>query len=229
LVTVRFSLLGSGGEHASGWRTWVPEHLRFGIRGAGATLLFELNSRLDIWILGAAMSDSAVGIYSMAASLAEGVSQLAIALQVNVNPTIAADLAGGRTNDVEVLVRRARRWFIPGMIGVCGLGAVMFPFVVPWLTGQPEFSDGAVPFSLLMAGLAVASGWLPFNQILLMGGKPGWHTIYILGSVAANVALNLILIPHYGLVGAGLATAIALVASALWLSPLARSLVGVRL
>ncbi len=36
LSTVRFS-------QAAGWRSWIPEHIRFGIRGAGATLLFEIN------------------------------------------------------------------------------------------------------------------------------------------------------------------------------------------
>ncbi len=222
VATVKFS-------QAGGWRPWVVEHLRFGIRGAGATLLFELNSRLDIWLLGAAMSDSAVGVYSMAASLAEGASQLAIALQVNVNPTIAAALARGRIDEVDALVRRSRRWFVPGMILVCGIAAALFPVMIPLLTGQDEFAVGSVPFALLMAGLAAASPWMPFNQVLLMGNKPGWHTIYILMSVAANVVLNLLLIPRFGLPGAGLATALAFIASALWLRRMSRSLVGVRL
>lgn len=214
---------------AGGWQPWVGEHLRFGVRGAGATLLFELNSRLDIWLLGAAMSDEAVGIYSMAASMAEGVSQLAVVLQVNVNPTIAADLAAGKRADVEALVRRSRRWFVPVMAGVCALAAACFPVAIPWITGEPAFSAGALPFALLMAGLVAASPWLPFNQVLVMGGRPGWHTIYILVAVAANIALNLLLIPYYGLVGAALATAIALLGAGLWLSRMARALVGVRL
>jgi O-antigen/teichoic acid export membrane protein len=214
---------------ATDWSRWVAEHIRFGVRGAGATLLFELNSRLDIWILDAAMSDSAVGIYSMAASLAEGVSQLTGVLQVNVNPTMAADLAAGRVDEVAALARRSRRWFVPGMVGACALAAACFPFVIPWITGEPAFSEGAAPFAVLMLGLAVASPWLPFNQVLLMGGKPGWHTIYVLVSVAVNVALNLLLIPQLGMLGAAVATAIALLASALWLRRMARTLIRVRL
>lgn len=212
-----------------GWRPWVREHLRFGFRGAGATLLFELNSRLDIWLLGAALSDTQVGIYSMAASMAEGISQLAIALQVNINPTIAANLAAGRNDDVDMLVRSSRRWFVPLMGGACVLAAACFPFVIPWITGEPAFSGGSLPFAFLMAGLFAASPWLPFNQVLMMGNRPGWHTIYMFVSVAANVVLNVLLIPIYGLVGAALATAIAMFASALWLRRVSRNLVGVRL
>lgn len=229
LVLIGETLWTVGFRSARGWRPWVLEHLRFGIRGAGATLLFELNSRLDIWLLGAAMSDTAVGIYSMAASLAEGVSQLPIALQVNVNPRIAAEIALGSPTGVERLARQTRRWFVPGMTAACGLGAVCFPFVIPWITGQPDFASGAVPFAVLMAGLASASPWLPFNQVLLMGGRPGWHTVYVLVSVAANIVLNLMLIPRYGLTGAALATAVATLASALWLRRLARALIRVRL
>lgn len=222
LATVRFSA-------AAGWQPWVIEHLRFGIRGAGATMLFEINSRLDIWLLGAVMSDTDVGIYSMAASLAEGASQIPNALQVNVNPTIAAALATERTGDVEQLVRKTRRWFVPAMIALCGVAALLFPVVIPWITGRPELAEGAVPFALLLGGLALTSAWLPFNQVLLMGGKPGWHTVYVLLSVTTNVVLNVLLIPHLGLAGAGLATAIALAASAVWLIRMSRTLVGVRL
>jgi O-antigen/teichoic acid export membrane protein len=222
LATVKFSA-------AAGWRPWVIEHLRFGIRGAGATMLFEINSRLDIWLLGAAMSDTDVGIYSMAASLAEGASQIPNALQVNVNPTIAAALATDRTGDVEQLVRKTRRWFVPAMVALCGVAALLFPIVIPWITDRPELAEGAVPFALLVGGLAVTSAWLPFNQVLLMGGKPGWHTVYVLLSVATNVVLNVLLIPHLGLTGAGLATALALAVSALWLIRMSRALVGVRL
>jgi O-antigen/teichoic acid export membrane protein len=216
-------------RRATGWRSWVAAHLRYGTRGAGATLLFELNSRLDIWLLGAVLSDDMVGIYSMAASIAEGVSSLTVVLQVNVNPTFAAALAGGRVDEVHALVRRTRRWFVPAMFGVCALGAAVFPLAIPWLTGDLQFLDGALPFATLVAGIALASAWLPFNQVLLMGGHPGWHTIYIAVAVAANVVLNLLLIPRLGLMGAATATAIALVASALWLRGLARRLVGVRL
>ena len=216
-------------HHGAGWRAWVFKHIRFGTRGVGATLLYELQTRLDVWLLGAVMSDARVGIYSMAASMADGACQLAVVVQANANPRIAAALAAGRPAEIELFVRRSRRWFVPGIVAACALGAVAFPIVIPWITGKPEFSDGAVPFAVLMGGLALASPWLPFNQLLLMGGRPGWHTIYVAVAVAGNVALNLALIPRYGLLGAALATAIAMVASAVWLRRLAYTLVGVRL
>jgi len=216
-------------HRASGWAAWIADHVRFGTRGAGATLLTELNSRLDIWLLGVMMSDASVGIYSMAANLAEGVNQLAVVLQVNANPTIAAALAAGRPADVDTFVRRSRRWFVPAFVAACAVAAAAFPIAIPWITDNQEFVAGALPFAILAGGLALASPWLPFNPVLLMGRRPGWHTIYVAGAVAGNAALNLALIPHLELIGAALATALAMVASAVWLRRIARTLVGVRL
>jgi O-antigen/teichoic acid export membrane protein len=216
-------------HRASGWAAWIADHVRFGTRGAGATLLAELNSRLDIWLLGVLMSDASVGIYSMAANLAEGVNQLAVVLQVNANPMIAAALAAGRPADVDTFVRRSRRWFVPAFVAACAVAAAAFPIAIPWITDNQEFVAGALPFAILAGGLALASPWLPFNQVLLMGRRPGWHTIYVAVAVAGNAALNLALIPHLELTGAALATALAMVASAVWLRRIARTLVGVRL
>lgn len=214
---------------ARGWQAWAKEHLWFGSRGAGAAVLFDINSRLDIWILGAAMSDAQVGIYSMASTMAEGASQLAIVLQVNVNPVNAADLAAGRIDDVEQRIRSARRWFVPFMAAACTCGVAVFPFAIPWVTGDAAFGSAALPFALLCGGLVAASPWLPFNQLLVMGGRPGWQTLYVLASVVINLALNLVLVPQLGMAGAALATSLALIASALLLRRMARSVVGVRM
>lgn len=214
---------------ARGWKAWSVEHLRFGTRGAGAALLFDLNSRLDIWILGASMSDAQVGIYSMASTMAEGASQLAVVLQVNVNPMIAADLAVGRTAEVEQRIRKARRWFVPLVAVACAGGVAVFPFAIPWLTGDAAFAAASLPFALLCGGLIAASPWLPFNQLLVMGGRPGWQTIYMLAWVSINLALNLLLVPQLGMAGAALGTSLALIASAGLLRGMARSIAGVRM
>jgi O-antigen/teichoic acid export membrane protein len=216
-------------RRARGWSEWTRRHLDYGARGVVATLLFEINSRLDVWMLGAVMSDARVGVYSMAASIAEGVLQLSVVLQVNVNPRIAAMIAGGQIADFEALVRRSRRWFVPALAGVCVAGAALFPLAIPMLTGNDAYHDGALPFAILMGGIALASPWLPFNQTLLMASRPGWHTFYISLAVGLNVALNALLIPRLGLEGAAVATACSLVGSAMILRALVRVRVGARI
>lgn len=212
-----------------GWVPWTRRHLDYGARGVIATLGYEINSKLDVWMLGTFADSRVVGIYALAASLNEGAMQLAVVVQNNLNPLVARDLAAGERGAVEALVRRTRRWFVPALIGACALGAVLYPVLIPWVLRDPGYALAAVPFAILMAGVALASPWLPFNQILLMASRPGWHTLLVIAVSAINFAGTLVLIPRFGLVGAALAPSIALLAQMALVAALARIQAGVRL
>ncbi|HUJ63380.1 MAG TPA: polysaccharide biosynthesis C-terminal domain-containing protein [Kofleriaceae bacterium] len=214
----------------AGWRAWARRHLDYGGRGLTATLAYEINTKLDVWMLGAAgIAKELVGVYSVAAAINEGATQLAVALQNNLNPMIARELAGGRPGEVEALVRRTRRWFVPGFALACALGAGLFPRVIPAVLHDPHLALGGLPFAILMAGLVAASPYLPFNQVLLMAERPGWHTALLVCVVAVNFAGDLALIPRLDLVGAAIATSSAAVCAALLVRRLARTRAGVRL
>lgn len=221
-ATVRLS-------RSRGWPTWARRHLAFGARGVTSTLAAEINSKLDVWLLGIAVSNAQVGIYALASALYEGVMQLAVVLQNLVNPVLARQLAAGELRAAEHEARRIRRWFVPALSGAALLGAILYPLLIPTLIGDPDFIDGAYPFAILMAGVALASPYLPFSQALLMASQPGWHTGLVLATVAINLAGNLALIPLLGLSGAALSATASLVASALLLRLLARSRIGLQI
>jgi stage V sporulation protein B len=211
------------------WRRWARMHTSFGARSSVSMLAIELGSRLDVWMVGIALSDASVGVYAMAATLAEGAMQIPVAVQASVNPRIAESLARGDTAAVDTMVRTTRRWFVPAMIGACVLGTLAFPFIIPVLTGDTAFAEGSAPFALLMLGVALACPWLPFNQMLLMGGRPSWHSLVLVVMVATNALAQVVFVPAFGLVGAGAGTAIALVVSAVLLRLSSRRLLGVHL
>jgi O-antigen/teichoic acid export membrane protein len=215
---------------SAGWTRWVGRHLDYGARGMIATLAYEINTKLDVWMLGVLVADkAAVGVYALAAALNEGVTQLSVVLQNNVNPVLARLLARRELDEIHAMVKRSRRWFVPSLVAVCAAAAAMFPVVIPTLIGDPAFGAGAVPFAILMAGIAIASPYLPFAHVLLMARHPGWHTVLLVCTVAVNAIGTLLLIPRFGLSGAAMSTAGTVVVSALLLRSLARWCVGVRL
>ena len=222
VVTVRLA-------RGAGWLAWARRHLGFGARGVTATLAAEVNSKLDVWLLGIAASSAEVGIYALASALFEGVMQLAVVLQNLVNPVLARQIATGAHREAEAGVRRTRRWFVPALAAAALLGAALYPLLIPPLIGDPDFARGAWPFAILMVGVVLASPYLPFNQVLLMAALPGWHTGYILATVTVSFAGNAALIPLLGMRGAALSAAASLVASALLLRVLARARVGLRI
>jgi O-antigen/teichoic acid export membrane protein len=223
VATVRLS-------RAAGWRVWMKRHLDYGVRSVVATLAYEINTKLDVWMLGVLIADkAAVGVYALAAALNEGVMQLAIVVQNNLDPILARLIAERDHVEVDALVLRSRRWFVPGLVGMCAAAAALFPAAIPWLVGNPVFAGGTVPFVILMGGLALASPYLPFAHVLLMGSQPGWHTALLVATLAVNVAGNLALAPRFGTSGAAMSTAATVVISALLLRGLARRRVGVHL
>ena len=211
------------------WTTWARRHLDFGARGVLATLASEVNSKIDVWLLGVALPDGPVGIYSLASALYEGATQIAVVLQNNLNPIVARAIADGNRVEVLAVLRRVRRWFVPGMVGICILAVLAYPIIIPRLVGDSSFAAGAAPFGILMAGLALASPWLPVNQLLLMANKPGWYTVSITIVLAVNFNVNLFCIPRFGLAGAAVGAASAMVVSALVLIVMARRKVGLRI
>ena len=217
-------------RRARDWRAWSRAHLSYGARGVVSTLAFEINSKLDVWMLGTSgVSKALVGVYSLAAALNEGAAQLAVVVQNNVNPMLASALAAGDRRPIEALVARTRRWFVPAFVACCTIGAVVFPHAIPRLVHDATFAAGAHPFAILMIGLAIASPYLPFAQILLMGNRPGWHTVLVVAVVSVNAVANVLLIPVWGIAGAAAATSAAIVVSAVLVRTLARRCVGVRL
>ena len=210
-------------RRATGWTAWVRVHLDYGVRGVAATLAYELNTKLDVWMLGIFVSDKgAVGIYALAAALNEGVMQLACVVQNNFDPVLARLFAERDLAALHTMVRRSRRWFVPALIGICVVSAAGFPLVIPPLIGNPAFIAGAIPFTIFMAGIAIASPYLPFAHMLLMAKRPGWHTGLLVVAIAVNIAGSVVLIPRFGLAGAAISMAATVVVSALLLRTLAR-------
>jgi O-antigen/teichoic acid export membrane protein len=174
-------------------------------------MLSELNTRVDVLILGYFARDAVVGAYSFAAILAEGLYQLLIVLRTNYAPLVIRLWAEGRRADLVQMVRRARNRTYLGAIGLGIMAAAGYWLAVPWLTSDPEIAASGPYFAVLIAGMVASAGYAPFQPLLLYAGFPGWHTVLMVGIIAINAIGNLLLIPVLGPIGAALATAIAFV------------------
>lgn len=208
---------------------WLRRHFDFGVRSAGSGVLLELNTRVDVIMLGYFCSDAVVGVYSFAAMLVEGIAQLPVVLRTNINPLLAQHIAAKDDASLRSLIRSVRRVAFMSMLAVAIVTVVVYPLGVAWATDQDEFGASWPVFAILMAGLVIGAAYIPFHQILLQAGRPGTHTAMISAAVAANILLNAVLIPYAQAIGAAYATATAFVLSVVLLRVLARRLVGVSL
>ncbi len=214
---------------APAWRAWTREHLRYGIKSVASGVLFELNTFVDVFVIGHVMTEADVGIYSLAAVLAVGFVQILLVPQNIYNPILAREIAARRYTELEQTMARGRRWTYLGMAALGVIAALVYPHALLLLTGKPEFLASWAPFNYLVLGTVLASGYLPFAQTLLMAGHPGWHTGYMLATVAINAIACWVAVPHFGLTGAAIATAGSMVASVFVLRAMVRWRLGLRL
>ena len=213
----------------SGVRSWFPEHLSFGSRGVLSGVFIEMNTRIDVLMLGYFSTDAVVGVYSFAATLAEGFAQIPLAIRWNVDPIIGRHFANQETHRIREIARKIRRIFYPimGLIGV--VAVLLYPvFFNLWIHDGSTTTSWAV-FAIIMFGVIINAGYRPFTGIMLQGGRPGTYTLFIVGLVLGDALLNLFFIPTFGIHGAAAVTGLTYILEAVLLVTCARKLFKVRL
>ncbi len=207
--------------------TWIRTHLGFGLRGFLSGGLSEMNSRVDVLMLGIFLSDAIVGLYSMAAMLAEGIAQIGIVVRNNLNPLIARHVAAGTLAELDALIRHLLRRFYGFLFAVGLLATALYPYLLEFLVGNESFAASWPLFAILVTGIVIAGGYFPLEMLLVQAGHPGRQTALKAMVLGTNIALNALLIPYFGALGAACATAGSFVLAALYLRSFARRHIGI--
>ena len=188
-------------------REWLRRHLVFGVSAFPSNLLIELNSRLDILVLGLFLSDRLVGIYSFAAVLAEGIYQLPMVVRTVLNARLVTLLAKGDKATLRELVGAVSRRTAAAMVGVAIVTMAAYPIAIDVLRLSPDLHEGWIVLAILLAGIVLGSGYVPFGNILMQGGMPARHSMATTWVIVGNILLTFALVPLFGLVGAAVAMA----------------------
>jgi O-antigen/teichoic acid export membrane protein len=192
------------------------------MRGVLTGVLSEMNTRIDVLMLGLVYTDAMVGVYSFAAILAEGFFQLSVAVRNNADPRLGQYFAHGQRAEITAFARQIRRYFFPVMFGIGILAVVVYPLVLTVISSPEHLTTSWLVFGILITGYVLTSGYTPFNGLLLIGNLPGWQTGLMLLTTITSISLNALLIPLLGLYGAALATAMTFIVSTIALVIIAR-------
>ena len=184
-------------------RQVLRQLLGFGLKGYVANLLMFFNYRLDSLIVNALIGVASVGIYSIAVAIAEVIWNVAGALSTVMFPHVSS-LDRKDANRLTPVVSR-NVWF------VTVLAVVAMALLGRWLI---EFVFGTVmvaavqPLMLLLPGILALSGAKVLSSYLSGIGRPIYATWIAAGSIVLTVALDLILIPRFGIAGAAAASSV---------------------
>jgi O-antigen/teichoic acid export membrane protein len=196
------------------------EVIAFSGSSLGLGLLELLKTQSDRIAVGFYLDARRVGIYSVVATL---ITMVAL-VQRSVNQIFASSIADLHARDDHELLKRMFQTVTKWVVGLT------FPFAFALIVYAREFMqifgrgfETAWPVLIIgtVAGL-VDCGVGSSGTLLLMSGRQNLLVKIQVVTAVLMVALNVLLVPRRGIVGAGLATALTVAVTNLWF------LVGVR-
>lgn len=208
VVTVTVAVaLTAGDLGRPAWRyepsAWIALRRRALPLGAFMMVLTVYNY-IDAIMLTAMVSDAETGIYSAAYRLYEGTAYAAAVLWSVLTPRLSALW----TTDPVAHARLARRGVAAGLALSIPIGIVLWAGATRWIDWAfgVEFAASATSLQLLSLGLPLVFVIWVLHSIAVSASHDRVMLNSALAGLAANVGLNLYLIPLAGHQGAALAT-----------------------
>jgi len=167
----------------------------------------------DVLLISRYMTPSDAGIYFASLKTIGLVSFVHYAVGSSIANRISSLKARGDTAGLETFVRDAAAWtFWPSLLAITGLLIVGKPLL--WLFGT-EFMDGYSVMAILAVGILLRAAVGPAEFVMNMMGEQKTCATVLFFAVILNIALNVALIPMYGLVGAAAATSLSRVVASI--------------
>lgn len=176
---------------------------RFGRYVGGTNFFSLLFQRLDTLLIGTFLTPAAVAIYNMATRL-NGLLDLPLnSLSLAQFPLVAKSHAEGQS--IHEVTRQSLRKLLMVQAPLSLALVALAPQAVRLLGGTSYLEAAPLLQILAVAGLAKPWG-RSFGMTLDAIGRSDLNFRMLMFSFAVNLALNLVLVPAYGMTGAALAT-----------------------
>jgi O-antigen/teichoic acid export membrane protein len=170
-------------------------------------IAIQIGFNLDNVIVGAAMGTTAVTVYAVALRLADAQRQMSSQFNTLMFPVVvrygAADDPGALRG---MLIEGTRLSFTL----VCGVTVCLMGFASPLISRWMGhgFEASVLPLQVLAVTGVILVGQGPLGNILLGTGRHRLVAFVSLGEALANLALSLVLVRRFGLLGVAIGTCV---------------------
>jgi O-antigen/teichoic acid export membrane protein len=181
----------------------------------------------DVVVVGIFLKPHDVAIYFAAAKTMALVHFINFSVKAASGPRFSAIIAGGTPQELAAAAIDAAKWtFWPAL--AVGLAVLATGHLLLSLFGG-AFTAGYILMAILLAGVLAKALVGPAETLLMMAAKQNMCVVLYAGALAANISLNVLLIPRMGIEGAAVATASAMAVEAILLHLAVRHALGIAL
>ena len=188
--------------------TEMNDYLKYGLPLVPTSAMLWIMSSSDRYIIGYFMQAKDVGIYAAAYSLAHINSLFLGPLQTILLPTVSKSYDNGDMAKTRTYLKYSLKYLVMLSIPAAfGLSVLALPLLRILTT--MEFTSGSMVVPFIVLGLVIFEFHRICLYIFYLVKKTYWVARLLIISAALNIGLNLLLIPHLGILGAAVATLIA--------------------
>jgi O-antigen/teichoic acid export membrane protein len=191
-------------------REFLDEVTRFSLPFTISGISSFIYRSIDIFLVLYFLGDAATGIYGVAYAAVSFMGMLSTAFNFLGAPVASRLESGGELDYVMRMFQSTARWLTIGSICLLvPLGVFSAEFIT--VIYQSRYAEGGVALTVLAIGFALKNILSIHNPILEAIGMSKTLSANSALAAVSNLALNVILIPLYGIVGAAIATVISFV------------------
>jgi O-antigen/teichoic acid export membrane protein len=195
-------------EGVAFWPRWdlrvIRPTLAYGMKGYVGNLLQFFNYRLDAFIVNAFVGPAGVGIYGAAVLMAELLWHLPNSVGFVIFPKAVS-------TDHTAMNRFTPRvfWIVLAISSVGAMGLALFGKLAIRLVFSDAFLAAYVPLLVLLPGVVLLGVGKVLTNDIAGRGYPHYNSIVAGLTLVITVALDLLLIPRMGVLGAAMASSVA--------------------
>lgn len=198
------------------FRVYSPQALKVGFSDMGRLLpmlnysapigLYDMMNlglqRIGLFVVGLHATAASTGIYAIAEEAASFIKKVRQAFDPILIPVLSGALSAGENDDAKQNYQNITRWVL--QINLVVLGVVILAGERILQIFGNDFMAGAGVFILLVVALLI-NGALGVSELFVLIKRPSLNLYNTFGAILVNGGLCYLLIPAYGMLGAGVA------------------------
>ena len=184
------------------WR-WMPKLVKFGFFPMLSLLMSTLNYRVGVLMMDGRVADAAIGVYSVGVLIVERIWLVPDAMK----GVMVSNLTKGKdAREAAFVVRVCNTVCMLIALGIVVLGKPFIHFMF-----GAEYADAYNVILILLVGVFAMIYYRTIAAYNIAIGKQTISFVLLSVSVVTNIVANWLLIPVYGIYGAGLASVVSYV------------------
>lgn len=190
------------GIELRGTKPYARDAVAYGAKAYAGNLFSFLHLRVDLLILNGFLAPASVGFYAVAVALVDQLALISRSAATALFPRVAAQATDKERNDLTPLVARS-------VLLITTLGGGVLCLVAGFVV-RSLYTDAylpvVAPLRILVIGVTALAGARVLGNDIAGRGKPMLNSYTTGVALVANIILNIVLIPRWGISGAAWAS-----------------------